>query len=424
MDRRAFLRAAALAPAAIGATGCALDDIVGTANAVRVAVSWSAAELQAFRSVLEGLSNQSPPPRYRVDPVPLGDQIDAALAARGPSRPDVVMLPRPGLVGELIDQLVPLPASVWDLSSDPYAPIWRKLLVTDEPYGVPFKAAHKSLVWYRKSAFPDAPTFDDLNADRQLALAAGDGWMLTDFFENILHSVSREKYRALRDPAEPRDWDTDEIRTSFDLLGTVWGAPDVLAGGVERSMALQFPDAVREVFRFERAAMVVAPDFAEPFVSEVFSTTQSDEVGVMQFPRLRDTDEIPHVAGGDVAVVTNDRPDVIDLVRRLANPRAAEPWVYDRGGFIPVHRDSEMPYTAGFSELIEPLRDGTVEFDFDLSDQIGGAGGWEGLWRVLRDFLAKVGDGRADRRQSATDEAIADLQDVEATVRAGAVDAG
>lgn len=419
MDRRTFLRTAALAPVAAGLAGCSVDDILGTTNAVRVAVSWSAAELLAFRAVLDGLDR---PLSYRVDIVPLGDQIDAALGAREAGRPDVVMLPRPGLVTEHIDDLVPLPSDVWDVAAEPqpYAPLWRDLLVRgDRAYGLPFKAAHKSLVWYRKELFGDSPGLSDLGPARRLALAAGDAWMLTDFFENVLHSVSPRQYRILHDTGRQRDWDTPEIRTAFDLLGSLWGAAGILAGGVSRSMALQFPDAVREVFRFERAAMVVAPDFAEPFVTEAFPDPEERRarVGVMQFPRLREQDRVPLVAGGDVVVMTNDRPEVLDLVRRLAEPAAADPWIRQRGGFIPAHQAADLPYTEGLSELIQPLRDGTADFVFDLSDQIGGVGGWQGLWRVLRNFLAEVGDGRAGRREEATDRAVADLQDVESASR-------
>lgn len=418
-----FLRSVALAPVAAGTLGCAADDILGTSNAVRVAVSWSAAELQAFRSVLDGLPGARPSPGYRVDLVPLGDQIDAALSARGAGRPDVVMLPRPGLVSEQLDDLVPLPRDVWDPQAEPqpYAPIWHDLLVENgQPHGVPFKAAHKSLLWYRKDLFPEPPTFDDVRDGRRLALGAGDAWTLTDFFENILLSVSPDTYRRLQDPDRPRDWDTPEVRTSFDLLGLVWGSPDALAGGLDRSLALQFPDAVREVFAFRRAAMVVAPDFAEPFVDEAYSSPEerNAEVGVVSFPKLRDQDAVPLVAGGDVVVATNDRPQVMGLVRRLADPAAPRPWIEERGGFVPVHRSSRLRYAEGFSELVEPLRDGTAEFEFDLSDQIGGAGGWEGLWRVLRAFLTKVGDGNSDRRHAAADGAIAELHRVESAIRA------
>lgn len=423
MDRRTFLRSAAIVPTTAGMFGCAAGDILGTTKTVRVAVSWSAWELQAFRAVLNGLTPHGSTLPYRVDLVPLGDQIDAALSARGAGRPDVVMLPRPGLVGDHRDALVPLPPDVWDpgVEPQPYATIWRDLLVEDgQPYGVPFKAAHKSLVWYRKEEFPQPPTFADLDADHRLALGAGDAWPLTDFFENVLYSVSPDDYRKLREPAGPRNWDTPAVRTSFDLLGQLWGRPDVLAGGVDLSLAMQYPDAVREVFRFERAAMVVAPDFAEPLVDEAYPSRAEREakVGVVQFPQLRPEDEIAFVVGGDVIVATTDSAPVLDLVRRLAAPTAPRPWIENYGGFIPPHRESPVRHAVGLGQLVRPLRDGTADFEFDLSDQIGGIGDWEGLWRVLRRFLTRVGDGHADRRHEAAEEAIAELQRVESIIRA------
>ena len=66
-------------------------------------------------------------------------------------------------------------------------------------YGLLFKAANKSTVWYNVAAFEDAgveapKTWDDFLADAKTINASGlpaysiggaDGWTLTDLFENI-----------------------------------------------------------------------------------------------------------------------------------------------------------------------------------------------------------------------------------------------
>jgi alpha-glucoside transport system substrate-binding protein len=420
LKRRSFLRVLATLPAA-GIAGCGVSDVLGTTGALRVAVSWSAAELQAFRWVLKDVAAK-PPRLPRIDLIPLGDYIDAAMNAKGGSRPDVVMLPRPGLVLENQGNLVPL-KDVWDPAADParYGQVWRDLLVGDDlqAYGVPFKAAHKSLLWYRKRTFPEPPTFADLAADRQLALGAADGWVLTDFFENVLYSVSPDQYLKLQDAAPgERNWDNDDVHLTFRLLGEVWGASRVLAGGVDRSMTLQFPDAVREVFRFDRAAMVVAPDFAEPVVAAAFPDPEqlAAEVGVRQFPAIRPGDVAPLIAGGDIAVVVEGKESThaIELVKRLAAPGAADAWIEGRGGFIPANGEYEPRHVRELENLVAPLLNSTAEFAFDLSDQLGAVGGYDGLWRVLRDFLRAVGDGHRDRASPAALRAIADLQELEA----------
>src|SRR5262245_37916853 len=104
VPRRTVLRAGALVAVA-GAAGCStIQRTTGVGDLVRVAVSWSATELAAFRSVLacSGVDD------YEL--IPFGDDIDAALGARTSGRPDVVALPRIGLVNP---NLAPLPDDVW-----------------------------------------------------------------------------------------------------------------------------------------------------------------------------------------------------------------------------------------------------------------------------------------------------------------------
>lgn len=78
-----------------------------------MAVTWSAAELASFRRVVDNLRRLPGEMTYHVDLLPYGDDISAALAARGAGRPDVVLLPRPGLVAENLEVLAPLPAKSW-----------------------------------------------------------------------------------------------------------------------------------------------------------------------------------------------------------------------------------------------------------------------------------------------------------------------
>jgi alpha-glucoside transport system substrate-binding protein len=439
ISRRAWLRRAALVPLATAVGGCSAGaDLVRGRRSVRVAVSWSAAELAAFRRVIERLNRLPgmPPLPYSVDPVPLGDDIAAAFAAGGSGRPDIVMLPRPGLVQENLDALAPLPDGVWPLgeAGESYAPIWRALLFqpdpgtdTRVPYGLPWKLAHKSLVWYRACLFDqhglEAPRtwseWVDLNdelASREiapLAVAGGDGWMLTDFFENVLLARSPCAYDLLTNPG-PRPWNAPAVREAFVLLGRMWAAPGALAGGVRRSLVQQFPDAVLEVFRYHRAAMVVVPDFAEPIVRRFGENPEgcADDVGIFAFPRIGSGTR-PLVAGGDVAVLT--RPagaDAQDLLRRLARPEAALEWISRDGGFIAANRTTRDDlYSREIGPIARQLRD--ERFRFDLSDQLGAIGSREGLWRVLQDFLARVGNGRTDLVDGAADEAISRLQAIE-----------
>lgn len=433
LRRRTLLRAAALAPFTPAVAGCGPP-------VVRVAVSWSAGELAAFRKVLAGLDTLPgfAPMTYDVHPIPFGDDISTAPAARGAGRLDVVMLPLPGELRRHRDILATAPPDLWPAGSTTYAPIWRSLLFEPEPgatseaatyvpYGVPFKLSNKSCVWYSRDLFgahslePPASWDDWLALNRTLiargvtplALGAADGWALTDFFENVLLGTSRATYKRLTTEPDRRPlWSDETVRATLRRLAQLWGARDVLAGGVKGSLVRQFPDAVLEVFRYRRAAMAVAPDFAEPYARRFHAdpARRSRDIGIFLFPRIEES-RAPLVAGGDVAVLTSPaRPEAVDLVRRLAQPLAPRPWIKSPGGFLAANLETPVnSYTKPAEKLAHSLE--SSAFQFDLSDQLGAVGGRDGMWRALRNFLVDVG-GR-DSADSAADRFVAHMTAIE-----------
>jgi alpha-glucoside transport system substrate-binding protein len=380
-------------------------------------VSWSGQELRAFHEVLDGLGKLD----YPVEVVPLGDDISTAFGARSGRRPDIVMLPQPGLVPRHLHNLDPIPD---DLAARGRTPLWAELLVHDgTTYGVPFKTAHKSAVWYRPSVFQDVGVqpprlwSDWLTVNsslsragvQPLSLAAGDGWVLTDFFENVLLGIAPTVYSALATAGSPHPSREPQIAAALRLLGTMWSAPDALAGGVDRSLVQQFPDAVVEVFGHRRAAMVLASDFAEPVVRSF--AADPDDVGIFTFPPLAPGAAAPVVVGGDVMVLpkpTSD--DALDLVRRLAAPTAVDPWIKE-GGFLVDGRESG--YSPELTRLAEQLSEPGGLLQFDLSDRLGRLGDINGLWRVLTDFLVRIGDRGSDVVPNAVDAAMTEFRKVE-----------
>lgn len=430
-SRRAFLGAAALAATTAGCSSAA--DLLNLGPTVRVAMSWSGMELKAFRSVTDGLSKGD----YRVVPIPFGDEI--ALAFRTTPRPDVVMLPQPGWVATYLDELEPLPErAVAALRPWPNETLWRELLVQRGPddisrwYGMPFKITSKSSVWYRKALFrenglPVPQRWSDwvaLNEKlrrlgvRPLALPGADGFMLTDFFENVLLGCAPEAYTNLaghraRLSTEPA------VEQALTLLGRLWAPPETLAGGVRRSLVQQYSDAVVEVFGHHRAAMVVAPDFVEPLVRDY----AHGDFGIVTFPAVdgdqahpvRGGGTAPLVVGGDVAVLTAPASEAArNLVELLAGSQAPLPWIRGYGGFLAANQhDPGAPYSPELRELADQLTGNSQSIRFDLSDRLGPLGGGEGLWQVLQKFLQDVGERGEDQVPPAVDRALARLGELE-----------
>ncbi|RDI55632.1 hypothetical protein [Nocardia mexicana] len=464
--RRAVLRAGALAPLL---AACAPGVFRDRPDVVRIAVPWSGTELVAFRAVLEGIRDprpDAPAYPYEVDVVPLGDDVDTALHAGGRDAPDVVMLPEAGQVRELAGtRLRAVGESLWVApdSKSRYHHLWWDLLRHTVPgtdatgqYGVPFKASNKSLVWYDREAFgdndsPRAWMLSDwpdkigsfARGERRLfALGAADGWVLTDVFANVLRTVTPRDYEDLvKPPGEPgraqlREWDRPGVRATFGMLGLVWGHPDAFAGRVAETLRRQFADSVRDVFLHRRAAMVVAPDFAEPVVRHSLRRTgRSDAcVGVMGFPAFGREYLAPRIGGGDVMVVTtNAKQRAEDLVAALAAPSAPLPWMTGYGGFVAPNgsvrargaRGSDEPELAPGTEdpasydgIFKDVADQMNAWDvFGFADWLGPLGRRNGLWRVLTNFLVDVGYRAPGRIEQATDTAIAGLGAFERSLR-------
>lgn len=429
IGRRTVLRAGALAAAAPVLAACGVVDDLLAVNLVRVAVSWSDEELTAFQGVLDEFRRHKP---YEVDVIPLGDDIADAVTSQVNGRPDVVMLPRPGLVAQHLDRLAPLPPGVW--RDDWLSPAWRDLVWQPEapgrpavPYGLPFKVANQSALWYRKDVFdrlglsPPATWSSWLdvndtliaNGIAPLAVGAGDGWPLTAFFANVLRGCHPYAYEQLARPdPRPELWEGPEFNQALRLFGGMLSVRGALSGGVHRTLAMQYPDSVVEVFGYRNAAMVVSADFAAPIAAEF--RRPPAEIGVVPFPVVDGigagrgdpdlvvgvapfTGDRPLVIGADIAVLL--RPPSAggaELVRWLAGPRAPLPWITRHGGFIAANRQTPPRY---YQPLVEPLvaQVSSSPFAFDLSDELGSLGGSGALFGVLEDFLRTVGDGGADR---------------------------
>jgi ABC-type glycerol-3-phosphate transport system substrate-binding protein len=286
-------------------------------------------------------------------------------------------------------------------------------------YGRWVKAALKSLFWYRPSMLrpADRPeTWADLESlvktqrsrgTTPLAIGAADGWVLTDWFENVLAAVGGDSYESLATPGA--SWNIPPVRQSLSLLAELWSVPGIFAGGPRRALLTTFDGSVAEVFGARRAAMLYEGDFVAQIIDDLVPRTEKP--GIFRFPRIGSVQ--PQIVGGDMVVLLRNSTAGRDLMRYLASPESMTAWVR-RGFLVPDTRIRSWQYHSAQSrQLAEELADPHTERHFDLSDRLtGGLSGddGKGTWRILQDFFRSVTAGANTRdRSDAVNHAVAAL---------------
>lgn len=391
------------------------DQLAG--SRLEVVGVWSGAERDNFRAVLRRFTRRT---GAEVRFTSTGSRgVPAVLAERlGDGRPpDVALLPQPGLLRQLAarGRLVrPSDAVVAEVQRN-YSAVWRRLgSFGGRVYGVWFKAANKSLVWYDVAAFEAAGTVPptDLEGlvevgrlmDRSgvpaYAVSAREGWTLTDWFEDLyLRLAGPDSYDLLATHAIP--WTDRSVKATLRLMDVLL-APGQIAGGVDGALRTGFEESVERTFGPDRAAAMV---HEADFVAGVITSRTDAELGVDAdvFPFPAGPAGLPVVVGGgDVAVVLKGSAAADELLRFLASPDAASVWAA-RGGFVSPNLNLDLSvYPDDISRSVaRSLLDAGDGFRFDLSDlQPASFGGMEntGMQRELRDFLVRRDVDRAAAR--------------------------
>lgn len=384
-----------------GAAACSAGPVT------RIAVPWSGLELKRFREVLDAYG------AYTV--YSAGDLIGALLdnPVAAAATPDAAIVPRPGLISAACDRIRRLPAGAPGYT--PHGP-WPQLLACGgETKSVWFKVAHKSLVWGRTSKdaepFTDVPSGPTQWADwvetvrraarnrprwqGVLSIGAADGWVLTDWFENVLLGYDTRVYQRLLaadgDAAKDIWLEPDlasAVRGALSRLQALWRIPGVFPGGGSRALSTTFHDSILDVFQYGRADLVAMGDYALPLIQSYGKHPYRP----FRFPTANGAADTPVMVGGDAAVALTPRGT--EFIRWLSTTDGAEAtssWVR-HGGFISLDpRVAAVPPIRGIETDLQRIRDGKIAFD--LSDHLGGGLGGDsgrGLSRIMTRFFMEV----------------------------------
>jgi alpha-glucoside transport system substrate-binding protein len=397
---------------------------------VVVAGVWADEERRRFRLVLDRFEAETGIRVVFASRDPDADrglgQTLRALGDRG-CAPGVALLPQPGLLRDLSREgrLLPVETVAGDEVDADYMPVWRQLATGDdgELYGVWFKAANKSMIWYNARTLAGLTPPKDWDGLKNLArvlqdrgippfsVAADDsaGWTLTDWFENIyLQTAEPGLYDQLARHEIP--WNHPTVVTALELMADILRPEWIAPGAAETT----YEESVRQVFDRPRAAMVFEADFV---ANEVAKTAAQVDVEAKFFPFPSITGRMPTVVGaaeqvasgevgGDVAVLMQNTDEARALLRFLARPDAAEPWAR-LGGFLSPNRHfpaSVYPDEATRTAAKALSEATTVRFDLsDLQHHEFGSRPGKGMWGILRALVTErqAPGATADRLEEA-----------------------
>jgi alpha-glucoside transport system substrate-binding protein len=430
---------AALGALAFIAAGCGGDDDNGggggtktvsgdenVSGSLSIVGIWTGDEQKSFQAVLDKFKEKFPKVTVKYNPA--GDNVPTVLgtAVEGGRPPDLATIAQPGLIEEFQKKgaIKPLDFAKATISAN-YPPDFVKLgTIGGQLYSFVFKGANKSTIWYNVNAFKNAgvnppKTWDELQqAAKTLkasgtpaySLGAGDGWTLTDLFENIyLRQAGGDKYDQLS--KHEIKWTDPSVKDALKTMGEIFSDTSNIVGGKSGALQDDFPTSVSNVFTDKpKGAMVIEGDFVPGVVSSKTKIKPKTGYDVFPFPQIGSSSG-DVVGGGDSIVMFKSSPASQALVKFLATPEAAQAWV-TRGGFSSPNKSvPESAYPDDITRTTATALADAQTFRFDMSDlapaSFGGTPG-QGEWKILQDFLSNPGNvnGAASKLESAAAKAF------------------
>jgi alpha-glucoside transport system substrate-binding protein len=393
---------------------------------LQVIAVWTGPEGENFKKVLKEFESRT---GAKVTYVPTQDAMLTYLGSKisGGTPPDVALLQQPGALRQAVAKkwLKPLDATTQAQLDKNYTKGWKDIAaVGGTQYGVYYKAANKSLIWYNAKVFENAgatepKTWPDFLKTAEtisqsgvtpVSIGGSDGWTLTDWFENIyLSQAGPEKYDQLAQ--HKIKWTDPSVKDALTTLGQLFGKSNYLVGGQKGAVGTAFTKSVEQTFTggdTPKGAMVFEGDFVAVNIEQTKAKLGAD-AKVFPFPAVGD--KSPVVTGGDVAVALKDTKAAKALMTFLASADAAKISA-GAGGFISPNKSVDMSAYPNdtMRDIAKALVGAGDDFRFDMSDQapqsFGGTPG-KGEWKILQDFLRNPKDIAGAQQKLETEAAAA-----------------
>jgi alpha-glucoside transport system substrate-binding protein len=381
----------------------------GVSGNISIIGKWTGGEQKSFLAVVDEFKTKNPD--VDVKYLPGGDNTPqlVSTAVAGGNPPDIAILPQPGLMRDLARRGAAKPITFAKATlAKNEAKVWLTLgTVNGKLYGLFFKAANKSTVWYNVKLFNDAgakpastlPAFLKLaktlkaSGTKAYAIAAADGWTLTDLFENIyLKQAGPVKYDLLT--THKIKWTDPSVKAALQTMAKVVGDTGNIPGGRSGALQTDFPTSVTQVLTDKpKAAMVIEGDFVPNDVKAAVSPLK--DYNVFSFPSIKASTRSAIVGGGDTVIMLKDNAAARALISFLATPQAATIWA-NRGGFASPNRNVQpSAYKDALNRKTALALANAKVFRFDMSDlqpAAFGATTGQGEWKLFQDFVSNPKD--------------------------------
>jgi ABC-type glycerol-3-phosphate transport system substrate-binding protein len=390
--------------------GSALPNLSG--QSFTILGVWTSGEQAAFQAVLNDF-DQKTGAKGTYTPA-AGGNLTTVLGTQvsGGTPPDIAMLSFPGSIQSYAaaGKIQPVNSATQSAVNANYSSVWAQLgSANGTLYGVPVDASDKSTVWYNANAFKnagitsdpatwqdfinDAKTLSSSGVSVPISVGGGDGWTLTDWFENVyLRTAGLDDYNMLA--KHQLKWTDPTVTTALNDLNQIWGDSSLI-GSRANAVKVPFTGSVDNVFKASPSSAIV---YEASFVATtITSDNDPSPVGTTAkffvFPSINNSPAEVEAAG-DFAVAFTKNPAAAAFQQYLASPAAAKILVSAQGsGFLSPNKNldnSSYPdaTTAGLGKAIINAGNNLV---FDMSDEapaaFGGTAG-QGEWLDLQNFLS------------------------------------
>jgi alpha-glucoside transport system substrate-binding protein len=416
VKRRKSLVASAVAlvviAAGLTATAISAKPTKSSAGTIEVLSLWGGSEKDAFLKVTDAFTKST---GIKVEYTSARDfipEVRTRLAAGNP--PDVGILPRPGYIGTLAKSGALKTLSSLGITNKymagNYSSGWLKLGSSGgKLYGVPAKAASKSVIWYKPNSFKQykfkvPKTWAQLltitkkyKAKGLVPWSVGAGpsqsqWTLTDWFENIYaRTAGPAKYQALF--TGKLKFTDPSVANAARIMTQIINNKYVL-NGVQGVLGQSFVGGITDVFGTNSKAQLY---FEGGFVGGIALTDVNPNlkpgvtIGSFPWPTIKASLDHPVVGAADFAAAFKDNADVRRFLRYISTGPAGSIWVSTGAVTSPNKKVPARSYPSVLARAEAKQLATAKTFLFDGSDLLPGAFG--DTWGfALQDVIQKPGN--------------------------------